>query len=64
MKCGKKLRGWWFNPRDDYSISLGEFDNDGSKEFTPISIGRGAIGYWCWMMLQKIIQNLTHINTR
>ena len=37
-----KLRGWWFNPRDGKSISLGDFDNTGSKEFTPTSVGRGS----------------------
>ncbi|MDN3655080.1 glycoside hydrolase family 140 protein [Ferruginibacter paludis] len=37
-----KLRGWWFNPRDGYTIALGEFDNTGSKEFTPTSVGRGS----------------------
>ncbi len=31
-----KLRGWWFNPRDGYAISLGEFDNPGSKEFVAV----------------------------
>lgn len=39
---GTKLRGWWFNPRDGHTISLGDFDNTGSKEFTPTSIGRGS----------------------
>ncbi len=38
----QKLRGWWFNPRDGYTISLGEFDNAGNKEFTPTSVGRGS----------------------
>ncbi|CAN5673275.1 glycoside hydrolase family 140 protein [soil metagenome] len=37
-----KLRGWWFNPRDGYAISLGDFDNTGSKEFVPTSVGRGS----------------------
>jgi hypothetical protein len=37
-----KLRGWWFNPRDGKTIALGEFDNTGSKEFTPTSVGRGS----------------------
>lgn len=37
-----KLRGWWFNPRDGYTISLGDFDNMGSKEFVPTSVGRGS----------------------
>lgn len=31
IDCSKlppgKLRAWWFNPRDGYSIDLGEFDN-------------------------------------
>ena len=37
-----KIRGWWFNPRDGYCISLGEFDNAGKKEFVPTSVGRGS----------------------
>jgi hypothetical protein len=37
-----KLRGWWFNPRDGYTIALGEFGNAGSQEFTPTSVGRGS----------------------
>lgn len=37
-----KLRGWWFNPRDGYAMSLGDFDNTGSKEFVPTSVGRGS----------------------
>jgi hypothetical protein len=36
------LRGWWFNPRDGYTISLGVFENSGSKEFVPSSVGRGS----------------------
>ena len=39
---GAKLNGWWFNPRDGYTISLGDFDNTGSKEFVPTSVGRGS----------------------
>jgi len=37
-----KLRGWWFNPRDGKTIAIEEFDNKGSKEFTPTSVGRGS----------------------
>jgi hypothetical protein len=37
-----KLRAWWFNPRDGRSITIGEFENAGSKDFTPSSIGRGS----------------------
>lgn len=38
----KKIRGWWFNPRDGRSIALGDFDNTGSQDFIPSSIGRGS----------------------
>jgi hypothetical protein len=38
----EKLKGWWFNPRDGTSITIGEFNNTGSKEFTPTSVGRGS----------------------
>jgi hypothetical protein len=37
-----RLRGWWFNPRDGRCIKLGEFDNTGSREFIPTSVGRGS----------------------
>lgn len=37
-----RLRGWWLNPRDGKTIALGEFQNTGSKEFIPTSIGRGS----------------------
>jgi hypothetical protein len=36
------LRGWWFNPRDGYCISLGDFNNTGQVEFIPTSVGRGS----------------------
>ena len=37
-----KIIGWWFNPRDGRTMSLGEFNNTGSKEFTPTAVGRGS----------------------
>ena len=37
-----KLRGWWFNPRDGRTIAIGDFENTGSREFMPSSIGRGS----------------------
>lgn len=37
-----KLKAWWFNPRDGRSIALGTFNNDGSREFVPTSVGRGS----------------------
>jgi hypothetical protein len=37
-----QLRAWWFNPRDGKSILIGTVDNNGSKEFTPTSVGRGS----------------------
>ncbi len=39
---GKQLKGWLFNPRDGYTISLGNFENTGSKEIEPPSMGRGS----------------------
>lgn len=38
----KRIIGWWFNPRDGRTISLGEFDNTGTKEFVPTAVGRGS----------------------
>jgi len=37
-----KLAGWLFNPRDGRSISLGSFENTGSKIIKPHSEGRGG----------------------
>jgi hypothetical protein len=39
---GEKLQGWWFNPRDGRTIPIAEFNNEGKKEFTPSSVGRGS----------------------
>jgi hypothetical protein len=36
------LRGWWFNPRDGRTVSIGIFDNKGEKEMAPHSEGRGS----------------------
>ncbi|MBL7697548.1 MAG: DUF4038 domain-containing protein [Chitinophagaceae bacterium] len=38
----ESLKGWWFNPRDGRSISLGTFSNTREMEFTPHSEGRGS----------------------
>lgn len=38
----KNIRAWWFNPRDGYTIALGDMDNSGQKEFVPTSVGRGS----------------------
>jgi hypothetical protein len=37
-----RLQAWWFNPRDGRTISLGSFDNSGTKEFIPTAVGRGS----------------------
>ena len=39
---GNKLNGWLFNPRDGRTLSLGTFDNTGSKAIAPHSEGRGS----------------------
>jgi Protein of unknown function (DUF4038)/Putative collagen-binding domain of a collagenase len=38
----KRLSAFWFNPRDNTTIPLEDFDNTGDKEFTPQSVGRGS----------------------
>ena len=32
---GGKVKAWWFNPRDGKATSIGIFDNQGEREFTP-----------------------------
>ncbi len=32
---GSKVRAWWFSPRDGKATAIGEFANDGEREFTP-----------------------------
>ena len=39
---GKSLAAWWFNPRDGRTVAIPAFKNEGKKEFTPTSIGRGS----------------------
>lgn len=39
---GARLRGWWYNPRTGSSEAIGEFDNQGAREFTPPSEGFGS----------------------
>ncbi len=39
---GSKLNGWLFNPRDGRTIVLGTFNNTGTKEIAPQSVGRGS----------------------
>jgi hypothetical protein len=36
---GPKVNGWWFNPRDGKATSMGTFDNEGDREFTPPDYG-------------------------
>lgn len=40
--AGDSLRGWWFNPRDGRTITLGTFPNMKEMEFAPHSEGRGS----------------------
>ena len=32
IKSGK-VKAWWFNPRDGKSMAIGEFSNNGEREF-------------------------------
>lgn len=45
----EQLKGWWFNPRDGKTISLGTFKNTSTIEFNPTSIGRGSD----WVLVLK-----------
>jgi len=36
---GAKIKAWWFNPRSGKAESIGTFDNDGEREFTPPNAG-------------------------
>ncbi|CAN5413176.1 glycoside hydrolase family 140 protein [soil metagenome] len=54
-----KIRGWWFNPRDGYTIPLGDFENKGNKEFIPTSVGRGSD--WV-LVLDDAAKNYTEPN--
>lgn len=39
---GKRVRGWWFDPRTGEAISIGYFPNTGTREFDPPgAVGRG-----------------------
>jgi hypothetical protein len=49
QKLPKKLSASWFNPRDNTSIPIGNFDNAGEKEFTPQSVGQGSD----WVLIIK-----------
>jgi hypothetical protein len=33
--AGRRLRGWWFNPRDGRVTDIGEMDNANTMEFAP-----------------------------
>jgi hypothetical protein len=30
---GAKVKAWWFNPRDGKATGIGEFKNEGEREF-------------------------------
>ncbi len=36
---GSKVHAWWFNPRTGKAKSIGEFANEGIKEFSPPDLG-------------------------
>lgn len=42
---GKKIKAWWYNPRDGKATKIGTFDNDG-KERTFISPDKGEMIDW------------------
>jgi len=32
---GARVRAWWFNPRDGKATPIGDFTNEGEREFVP-----------------------------
>ncbi len=36
---GAKVKAWWFNPRDGSATAIGEFENEGEREFVPPTPG-------------------------
>ena len=32
---GPKVKAWWFNPRNGQATAIGDFDNTGTREFSP-----------------------------
>ena len=39
---GARVKAWWFNPRDGKATPIGEFANEGEREFTPPDPGEIA----------------------
>lgn len=36
---GPKVKAWWFDPRNGQAAAIGEFPNQGEREFTPPDLG-------------------------
>jgi hypothetical protein len=36
---GPQVTAWWFNPRNGTATKLGDFNNEGDREFTPPDYG-------------------------
>jgi hypothetical protein len=32
---GRRVRAWWYNPRDGRATRIGEYENQGEREFVP-----------------------------
>jgi hypothetical protein len=41
------VKAWWFNPRDGKASVIGEFPNEGEREFTPPDLGE----YLDWVLV-------------
>ena len=37
--AGNKVKAWWFNPRNGAAEEIGEFSNEGEREFAPTTPG-------------------------
>jgi hypothetical protein len=36
---GARVKAWWFNPRDGRATPIGDFTNEGEREFIPPDSG-------------------------
>jgi len=45
--AGKTVKAWWFDPRDGKATAIGEFPNDGEREFVPPDLGE----YVDWVLV-------------
>ena len=59
--AGAKVKAWWFNPRDGSATAIGEFPNNGEREFSPPNPGEALD--WV-LVLDDAVKNYPPPGTR